>query len=393
MKASPVQLTTDRRTVVDDDDGRSESADFNGNDNGNDYGNDNGDRGGEGENDGGAVDGDIPNRDGGADGPVPDQPPRLDDLLRTGPFHEALRAAVAAGGLSLDRIQARLARRGATVSVATLSSWQSGRFRPERPSSMAVLAALEEVLGLSREALSALLGPPRPRGRWLRAPAHRHGLAATWSGAGDVSTALRLVDTRWDGGLTRISCHNRLDLDAQGRERSMSSRQLLRAECDGPDRWITVFQLDAPGLPPSLRVQPPCRTGRVIESAQNGLLVAEVLFDRPLGRGETVIVEYTLEHRLPRPYSELMQSTLHVPVREYVMEVRFDPRALPETCHSFRSAEPGSRPQERLLRPDAIGAVHTVALGAGPCRLGIRWSWSDQRQPDRVAAPESGSAG
>ena len=305
-------------------------------------------------------------------------PPALDELLRTGTFPEALRAAVAASGLSLDRIQDRLARRGATVSVATLSSWQSGRFRPERPSSMAVLAALEEVLGLPGEALAALLGPPRPRGRWLPSPSNQLGLAATWAGANDVRTALRLVDTRWDDSLARISCHTRLDLDAQGRERTLRSRQVLRAECDGPDRWITVYQLDDPGLPPRLQVQPPCRTGRVIESAESGLLVAEVVFDRPLSRGDTVIVEYTLEHHSPRPYSEFMQSTLHVPVREYVMEVRFDPQALPATCHSFRTAEPGSRPQERLLRPDAIGAVHSVALGAGPCRLGIRWNWAAQ---------------
>ena len=311
-------------------------------------------------------------------------PSRLDDLLRTGPFHEALRAAVAASGLSLDRIQDRLARRGAPVSVATLSSWQSGRFRPERPSSMAVLAELETVLGLTRESLAALLGPPRPRGRWLPAPSNQLGLAATWAGASDVRTALRLVDTRWDGSLARISCHTRLDLDADGRERSLRSRQLLRAECDGPDRWITVYQLDEPGPPPRLSVEAPCRTGQVIEWEQSGLLVAEVLFDRPLGRGETVIVEYTLDHHSPRPYSESMESTLHVPVREYVMEVRFDPQALPVTCHSFRSAEPGSRPQERLLRPDAIGAVHSVALGAGPCRLGIRWSWT--RESPRTSA-------
>ncbi|HEV2638590.1 MAG TPA: hypothetical protein VGX23_25815 [Actinocrinis sp.] len=320
----------------------------------------------------------------------PDPPPALAELLRTGPFHQALRAAVAAGGLSLDRIQDRLARRGATVSVATLSSWQSGRFRPERPRSMAVLAALEEVLGLAPEALSALLGPPRPRGRWLRAPADQLGLSATWAGADDVRSALRLVDTRWDDSLARISCHTRLEMDAHGRERSLRSRQLLRAECDGPDRWITVYQLDDPGPPPRLSVQAPGRTGRVVEWAHSGLIVAEVLFDRPLARGETIIVEYVLDHHQPRPYSEFMQSTLHVPVREYVMEVRFDPRAVPDTCHSFRSAEPGSRVQERILRPDAIGAVHSVALGAGPCRLGIRWSWS--RRPVGAGPLEPGRA-
>jgi hypothetical protein len=311
---------------------------------------------------------------------------RLDTLLNTGPFHEALRAAVAASGLSLDRIQDRLSRRGATVSVATLSSWQSGRFRPERPRSMTVLAVLEEVLHLPKESLSALLGPPRPRGRWLPAPSDRRGLAATWSDTVDAGTALRRLDTSWDESLTRISCHNRLELDEQGRERSMRSRKLLRAEADGADRWITVFQMDNPGPPPRLLVSPPCRTGRVIESAHSGLVVAEVLFDRPLERGETVIVEYTLEHQSPRPYSELMESALHVPVREYVMEVRFDPAALPATCHSFRTADPDSRPQERLLRPDTIGAVHAVALAAGPCRLGIRWSWD--RRPARITVPQ-----
>lgn len=299
----------------------------------------------------------------------------LGRLLCAGPFHEALRAAIAASGLSLDRIQDRLSRQGATVSVATLSSWQSGRYRPERPRSMAVLAVLEEVLLLPRGSLAALLGPPRPRGRWLPTAVDRDGLAATWSGADDINSALRRVDTRWDECLTRISCHTKLELDAQGRERSMHSRQVLRADCDGPDRWITVYQLDAPGMPPRLHVNAPCRTGRAIESPEQGLLVAEILFDHPLTRGETVIIEYYLELRPPRPYSTLMQSKLHVPVREYVMEVQFDPEALPGTCHSFRTTEPDSRPQERLLRLDAVGSVHAVALAVGPCRLGIRWTW------------------
>ncbi|MYR59325.1 transcriptional regulator, partial [Streptomyces sp. SID625] len=46
-------------------------------------------------------------------------------LLERGPFADALRAAITASGLSLDRIRDRLVRRGASLSVATLSSWQS----------------------------------------------------------------------------------------------------------------------------------------------------------------------------------------------------------------------------------------------------------------------------
>jgi hypothetical protein len=50
---------------------------------------------------------------------------------------------------------------------------------------------------------------------------------------------------------------------------------------------------------------------------------------------------------------------------------------MPESCHSFRTADLDmqTRPQERLLRPDALGSVLAVALSAGPCRLGIRWDW------------------
>lgn len=298
-------------------------------------------------------------------------------LLRTGPFHEALRAAVAASGLSLDRIQDRLIRRGDRISVATLSSWQSGRYRPERAASLAVLASLEQVLGVAPEALSALLGPPRPRGRRLPAPSDDRGLAATFAPVTDIGSALRQVDARWDESLTRLSTYCRLELDERGRERSMHSRLLLRAECDGPDRWITGFQRDDPGPAPRLKAAAPHRVGKVVENRETGVLVAEVLFDRPLQRGEIIILEFVHEFRSPRPFSTVMQTTLHVPVREYVMEVRFDPSSPPASCHSFRTADLDAegRPQERLLRPDAVGSVLAVALSAGPCRLGIRWDW------------------
>jgi len=88
----------------------------------------------------------------------------LGQLLETGPFAEALRAAIRARGLGLERIRYRLRGKGATVSLATLSHWQSGRCRPERAESLRALKNLEEVLGVPEGALIRLLGPPRPRG-------------------------------------------------------------------------------------------------------------------------------------------------------------------------------------------------------------------------------------
>jgi hypothetical protein len=318
------------------------------------------------------------------------QPPQahLARLLHEGPFHEALRAAIAASGLSLDRIQVRLRRMGKPVAPATLSSWQSGRYQPERQQSLAALAALEAVLRLPPAALSALLGPPRPRGRWLPPHPDHPGLAQAWSGDRHISDALHTLDTRWDETLTRLSIHNRLEVDADRRVRAMSSRRLLRAEADGADRWIALYRLDTPGPLPRIRLEAPGRLGSVVELPEEGLVVAEMLFDRPLARGETVILEYTLEHRDPRPLSQCMETAIHVPMREHLLEVHFDPAALPRACYSFRTpglddlTEPpvparasGHPHREQRLRLDASGSVHAVALGAGPCRFGIRWVW------------------
>ncbi len=188
------------------------------------------------------------------------------------PFHEALRAAIAASGLSLDRIQDRLSRRGTPVASATLSSWQSGRYQPERQRSLAALAVLEDVLRLPPGALTGLLGPPRPRGRWLPPDGDHPDLARAWSDHHDLTAALAALDTRWDDSLTRLSCHNRVDVDADRRVRSMTSRRVLRAEADGADRWIAVYRLDTPGPGPlpRFRLAAPARLGTSSKSPKRG---------------------------------------------------------------------------------------------------------------------------
>ncbi|HWD04127.1 MAG TPA: transcriptional regulator [Amycolatopsis sp.] len=90
----------------------------------------------------------------------------LGRLLETGPFADALRAAIRARGLGLDRIRYRLRARGTSLSLATLSHWQSGRCRPERPESLMALRNLEDILHVPPHSLRRLLGPPRSRGQY-----------------------------------------------------------------------------------------------------------------------------------------------------------------------------------------------------------------------------------
>jgi len=74
--------------------------------------------------------------------------PTLDVLLTTGPFDAALRAAVRARGLTLDRLRAHLARRGVPVALSTLSNWQQGKHRPAIIGSIRTVEALEDILAV-----------------------------------------------------------------------------------------------------------------------------------------------------------------------------------------------------------------------------------------------------
>ncbi|WP_326643260.1 hypothetical protein OG884_06800 [Streptosporangium sp. NBC_01755] len=95
--------------------------------------------------------------------------------LRDGPFHVALRVAVQARGLTLNRLRHRLGERGLRVGTTSLSYWQQGLRRPERPESLRAVRALEEILIL----------PPRRPGPPRRAGRPGGGRAAVRPGAAD----------------------------------------------------------------------------------------------------------------------------------------------------------------------------------------------------------------
>lgn len=303
----------------------------------------------------------------------------LSQLLTSGPFPDALRAAIKASRLSLDRIQHRLSLRGVTISVATLSYWQSGRRRPERPESLEALRHLETVLGVPQAGLSALLGPPRPRGRRTR-PASMMPIDALWARRERVANLLAKVDTSSDSRLGRISQHDRIEIAADGGQRSCWVRQILRAEQDGPDRWVLVFDAEGAEVPDLTSLRN-CHLGRTAVDREANLLVAELVFERPLARGETLIMEYQLVQPRP-PYpsgGDCFARKFRLPVREYVIEVRFDPQAPPLRVQQYSVPAGDEGPSRRRnLTLDPSGGVHAVALGFGPGVFGVRWDWPNR---------------
>jgi hypothetical protein len=261
-------------------------------------------------------------------------------------------------------------------SVATLSYWQSGRRRPERAESLQALALLEAVVRVAPSALSSLLGPPRPRGR--RCKAATPPLHAMWSPRVHAAELLAGMDISDDALLSRLSQYDCCTIDASRRQRSLRSRQVLRAEADGPDRWVLVYDWEgSPQVCPELTSLRNCRLGRVATHPASSLLAAELLFERPLSRGETLIIEYELNARDGEGIGgDSHGRKFRLPVREFVLEVQFDPADPPARCLQFTSpSDDAQQASVRQLNLSAGGEAHTVGLDLAPGEFGIRWEW------------------
>ena len=199
-----------------------------------------------------------------------------------------------------------------------------------------------------------------------------------WDKEVELGTLLNRVDTSCDNQLSRISQHDRCVVGPDRRPRSIEVSQVLRAEQDGVDRWITVYDWDeVTPHPAQLFPLRNCRTGRVAVNLDEHIMVAELLFERPLSRGETLI----MEHKMVNPPELRNAETIYfrrfrLPVRDYVLEIQFDPDTLPRRCHQISTPEYDLRVgKRRNLTISASGEVHTVGLSIGPGLFGIEWEW------------------
>lgn len=297
---------------------------------------------------------------------------------RLAEFSSALRAAIRASGLSLDRIQYRLQQRGVPVTVTSLSYWQSGRRRPERPASLTALAHLEQVLGLAAGSLLGLLGPPRPRGR--KPPAARSvPLDVLWRDRGLITPLLTGMRVGADTGVKVISLHDRIEIGADRCQRRQRVRQVVQAERDGVDRWVSVYDVEHPGQPlPRIVPMGTCTLGKVAQNRDAGVHVTEWLFGKPMDRGNTQILEFELVHCGPfqARSSDTFTRMFRQRVRHYIAELVFSPVSLPVFCQQYESAADGSRPtQPRDLTVGGSGYAHTVKLDIGPGACWLNWGW------------------
>ncbi|MEY9947273.1 helix-turn-helix domain-containing protein [Kitasatospora sp. GAS1066B] len=305
--------------------------------------------------------------------------PELATVLRTGPFHLALRTALAARGLALHRVQQHLAQRGVHVGVTSLSYWQQGRRRPERAESLRAVRALEEVLGLPADSLTRLLGPRR--GPLAEPPptVTTRPYRDLISPGDAVDELLAELPGPRDTGLHTLTHIERIRVGADRQLLRRDSQHAVRAHRDGIDRYLAIYQGD-PGCDVSrvlVRAEENCRPGRIARDQASRLVIAELLLDRRLRTGETHLLGYGFDDApAPGPSGEFVRG-FNSGTGQYVLQVTFHPAALPVRCHRFASSTPGAEPYEREeLTLDGQHGVLLVAAGLAPCLLGIRWDWA-----------------
>ncbi|GGM90268.1 hypothetical protein GCM10011609_28990 [Lentzea pudingi] len=285
-------------------------------------------------------------------------------------FAAALRAAMGRRGLTLDRVRQRLADRGMKVSLSTLSYWQNGRSQPERDSSLKIVDALELLLDLPDGTLRQSLGPRRARGQ---------------AGGGQDNLLLAL-DTRALGpefadlnrGLRQMITHTTVWLNEHRSIKCTSTRTVLRALRDGVDRMIVlrVHEESAPILPEVV-----VRFGRLGELTYLPHLrctAAEILFDRPLPRNETAVVDYDFVAGATPRTDRHYQRNIRTGLRESLIHVVFDPAALPAACHRYhRTAHDSGKLHLERTPLDGAHSVHTLVSRWRVPVHGISWEWPD----------------
>ncbi|MFF8863676.1 hypothetical protein ACF08B_16655 [Streptomyces sp. NPDC015139] len=300
----------------------------------------------------------------------------LDTALRGGPFHVALRAAIAARGLPLQRVQHHLSRYGVKVGVTSLSYWQQGARRPQRPESLRAVRALEEILRLPDESLIRLLAESddratagRPAGRSYRSLIE----------ASDVQDRLRAeLGGSLDGGLHTLGHHEHVRIGARRELAGREAHHIVRAHRDGVDRFLAVHHGDAGSSPRDMRVRAleNCRTGRVHWDQDTGVLVAELLFGTRLRSGDTFLFRYGVEDGTAGVSGEYL-NRFDLPGGQYSLQVHFETAALPGRCHRFtqHSAAAPRNGRQELSLTEPHHCVHVVEPRIRPGILGIAWEW------------------
>lgn len=287
-------------------------------------------------------------------------------------FHALLRDAVTASGLSLAGLSRRLRDAGTPCAVSTLSEWQSGRSRPERPASLRALDELERLLGLPAGRLRGALPPRARRGRTPTLPE----AVAPWQGPPALVPLLARLDATTDdlaGPLNEpVSRRLHLSLGPDGHLASLSMATLIRAHREGTTRIIDAGYDEDSGSIPRIVAARGARVGRFVHDPESSLSAYELFFPRPLSVGEAALLEYTEYFREGAASREITLRATEA-TRDVVVRVEFDPARRPTSVRGFHRDDQTTEEHPAPLRGVGTPCVHLAVADPAPGFHGIAW--------------------
>lgn len=283
--------------------------------------------------------------------------PSLEALLRIGPFHSALRAAIRRRGLTLERLRLRLAQHDVPVALSTLSDWQQGRVRPISPRSLKAVSVLEELLEVPSRSLLTLLEQAGPSG---------------WP---DVVPGMMPGFNTYD--LEVVARHDRVFVNADRHASRTHVNLVVRARADDVDRFYAHYFCDESVRAADVTHEPirNCRTGGTALDETQHIAVEELLFDRTLNAGDTWVFEFVVHDPTQIDSFEYAHG-VRCFLAQSLIEVHFDPAALPVDPHVYLQDWQESEPHRTIdLALDHTNSVHHFEANVSVNWVGVRWRW------------------
>lgn len=287
-------------------------------------------------------------------------------------FAFALREAISRSGLSLERIRQRLDRLGAPVSTASLSHWQSGRSRPERPNSLEAVGVLEEILGTDPDSLRDLLGAPRPRGPVSHGP----DIDVFAPRSGPVRRVLDELGFETAGDFPQeMAVHMGMEVNTTESLQRIRMRILVRGVAVGPCRLPVLHRMgpDEPNEHPVVTVVEGCHVGRSVSRPEDRAFGTELVVDSITAPGEEAFVEYGVDLRADHTRSTECFYAIARRCQAILVDVRFRGPDVPRECTRFREDRQGT--SSAPVHLDGTRRVHASEQSFGPGRIGLKWSW------------------
>ena len=291
---------------------------------------------------------------------------------RARPFATALREAIDARGVTLAWLHERLAARGASVSMATLSYWRSGARRPEGAQSLAAVAEIEELLHLEPDTLHAQLGSTQRTG-----PLGTATFPFTVEQLEErVRAAFLAMGAAYPDPTRELTVHSTSDIGPDG----ILSRQTTRLLVQATSGTVTAipFVEISPGLPvpaPDFQVVTGGTIARLYSEPSDEVHGFLFELDNPITAPETALIEWSVEHPAGTPQTDETGHGVAMPSRELVVWTRFHPDAVPDWVEEVEETPDGVT----ITRHDLKGArsIHVVRRGFGPGGLAIRWGYGE----------------